>query len=215
MNAETITTLGRAAAAPIGDAPDGPARDEVPPERAWAASFLAPSAEGAGADEARRFVVALGLSAVYGVALGLRGGARLMLIEALAIPAASLAVAALGVPALAILLALADAPVRAPELLDAAARGAARVGLILLGLAPPVALFAVTTEDAGSAVLLGGVGLGVAWAFGLRAFSREVLARSGASRARATLATIGFALFATALAGRVWLAALGALWGLS
>lgn len=179
----------------------------------WSATFLAAAGEVRLGVEGRRFGTALGLSAAYGVALGLRGGARGMLIEALAIPAAWLAVAGLGVPALAILLALADAPMRALDLAGAASRAAARASLILFGLAPPVALFAVTTDEAASAALLGGLGLAVAWTFGLRAFAREIFRASHRSRGPTLAATLGFALFSTALAGRVWLCGLVPLWG--
>jgi hypothetical protein len=184
-------------------------------DRAWVASLLGldPAASAGLAAEARRLGVALVMSAGYGVALGLRGGARAMALEALAIPSAWLAIALLGVPALAILLALADAPLQAPDLLRAAARAAARGGLVLSGLAAPMALLTTTTEEAGSAVAFGALGLAVAWGFALRAFSLELTARAGSGRA--TLAVIGFALFATTLAARIWLAALAPLWGAS
>jgi hypothetical protein len=189
------------------------ARAPEPIDAGWSATFLAGASEVRLAVEGARFATALGLSAAYGVALGLRGGARGMARVALVIPAAWLAVAGLGVPALAILLALADAPVRAVELAGAASRAAARASLILFGLAPAIALFAVTTDEAASAALLGGLGLAVAWAFGLRAFAGDILRASHRSRGPTLAATLGFAVFATALAGRVWLCGLAPLWG--
>jgi hypothetical protein len=191
----------------------GAAPVHEPLDVGWSATFLSPASEVRLAVEGARFATALGLSAAYGLALGLRGGVRGMATEALLIPAAWLAIAGLGVPALAILLALADAPVRAVELAGAASRAAARASLILFGLAPPIALFAVTTDEAASAVLLGGVGLAVAWTFGLRAFAGEILRASHRSRGPTLAATLGFAVFATALAGRVWLCGLAPLWG--
>lgn len=182
-------------------------------EAGWSATLLSAASDVRFAVEGRRLATALGLSAAYGVALGLRAGARGMLTEALVIPAAWLAVAGLGVPALAILLALADAPVRAVDLAGAASRAAARASLILFGLAPPIALFAVTTDEAASAVLLGGLGLAVAWTFGLRAFAGEILRATHRSRGPTLAATLGFAVFSTALAGRVWLYGLLPLWG--
>jgi hypothetical protein len=207
----TIGTIGTSEAA-LEPAHDGAlAPEEL--EAGWSATFLSAPGNVRLGVEARRFGTALGLSAAYGAALGLRGGARGMLLEAVAMPAAWLAVAALGVPALAILLALADAPVRALDLAGAASRAAARASLILVGLAPPIALFSVTTDEAPSAVLLGGLGLAVAWSFGLRAFAGEILRATQRSRGPTLAATLGFALFSTALAGRVWLCGLLPLWG--
>lgn len=189
--------------------------DRGPGEESFSARFLAPGPTWPA--EARRLGVALGLAAAYGAALGARGGAGAMLAHAAGAPAAIAGVGVLGVPALAIVLALADAPVRADAIVRAAVDGAARAGLVLGGLAPALALVCVTAEDAATGAIYAGAGLVVAGRVGLRAFrgalAAELTAAPPRTRRSSGVATASFALFAAVLAGRIWWAALPALGG--
>jgi hypothetical protein len=167
--------------------------------------------------EAARFGIGLGLAAVYGLSLGTRSGGKAFFTHALFVPAALAAVVALGVPALYISLALFDAPIEPPRAVAAAARATARTGLVLAGLAPAAALFVVSSDDARSAAGSAIVGLVIAGAVGL---TRMVGDLHGAiqhapanTRAKADFAFFGFAVFAVALAARIWWAALPLLRG--
>ena len=122
------------------------------------------------------------------------------------------AVCGLAVPALAIVLALANASVDALDLSRATSRAAATAGLLLAGLAPGAALFAVTVEDAITVTILGIAGLALAGALGMRTFVRELAPRLATSSDRgrrlAKLALPVFLVFATVLAARIWWIAL-------
>jgi len=219
---------------PVSAAPEGvedPAPAATPAARSadatrptpesWTAVFLAPAAveEVDLRAEAARFATGAGLAALYGLALGARDGGAALLRHALGVPAALLAVAGLGVPALFIALALFDAPLDPSRVAAAAARGSASAGLLLAGLAPAAALYVVSSEDGSAAALAGAFGLFVGGLAGLVRLLRE-LGRSagwgsGSARVGTGLAFAVFALFATALAARVWWSTLPLLGGAS
>lgn len=156
----------------------------------------------------RRMGTGLSLSALYGVAVGARSGGLGLLEHAAAVPLAPLAVAGLGVPALFIVLTLFDAPIDPHATLAAAARGTATTGLVLGGLAPSMALFVTSSSTTFGAAVCAGLGLIAAGVLGLRAFLRALGARfkdaPDGVRACSGFALAGFAIFATALAARVW-----------
>ena len=196
-------------------APSVPSPPAVIPS--FTASLLAEDATFSWRREATRFGIGLGLAAVYGLSLGTRQGGKAFFTHAAFVPAALAAVVALGVPALYISLALFDAPIEPPVAVSAAARATARTGLVLAGLAPAAALFVVSSDDARSAAGSAIVGLIVAGAIGLTRLVGDLHgAVTGAPanvRAKADFAFFGFAIFAVALATRVWWAALPLLRG--
>jgi hypothetical protein len=178
----------------------------------WTAALLSDQGDFSVAREAARFGVGIGLAALYGVSLGARQGGRAFFAHAAGVPAALLAVSALGVPALYIVLALFDAPIAPPRVASAAARAAARSGLLLAGLAPAAALFVVSSDRPETAAVAGALGLFVAGALGLHGLLRELRGSLKdaplTTRATAGLAFLGFGVFAVALAARIWWATL-------
>lgn len=209
---DAAATASEAALAAAEPAVAPPAEPAAP---SWTAGFLAagPAEAAAGADvdlqtEATRFAAAAGLSALYGVALGVREGGAAIVRHALGVPAALLAVAGLGVPALYILLALFDAPLEPPRVAASASRAAASAGLLLAGLAPAAALFVVSSEGADGAALVGAAGLVLGGLAGisrlLHELGRGLGGASEVARAASGISFAAFALFATALAARVW-----------
>ncbi|AKF06121.1 hypothetical protein [Sandaracinus amylolyticus] len=166
---------------------------------------------------ARRGAVGLALASIAGLAMGAREGVLSMAVHAAGIPLALLAVVALGVPSLFVLLALADAPLDPRSTAAAAARGIGASGLVLAGLAPAIALFVVTSESTDAAALTTRAGLALAGVVGLGHVLREIVRALGdadlRTRAIAIGGLAGFAVFATALATRVWGALLPVLLG--
>jgi hypothetical protein len=162
--------------------------------------------------EATRLLLGVSLSATFGVALGLRHGGLSIFRSALGVPAGIAAVAAVAVPAFAIVLALANAPLAGMHLAQATARGVARAGLFLAGVAPAAALLVVTVEDALTVDVLGFGALAFAGWIAASSFARDLrpaLARAPtATRAAMTVALPAFLLFAAVLAVRVWWLAL-------
>jgi len=165
--------------------------------------------------EAIRFAAGLGLASLYGLAIGARDGGTALLENALGAPSAVLAVGALGVPSFAIVLALMNAPVDGLRLAAVTSRAAATTGLVLAGLAPAAALFAVTSSSREAAALTALLGLLVAGALGLGrllvGLRRALAGADSATRILGTAVSAGFGLFAIALAARLWSTALPAL----
>jgi len=163
---------------------------------------------GAPIELARRAAAGLALASIAGLAMGLREGPVAMAVHAAGVPLALGAVAALGGPSLYVVLALFDAPLDPRAAAAAAARGIAAAGLVLAGLAPAIAVFVVTSATLDGAALASGVALVAGGAIGLGHVLRVVgtaLERAdSATRGMATLVLIGFAIFAIALASRVW-----------
>jgi hypothetical protein len=194
-------------------APEAAAADPPKPLPAsWTASLLSDQGDFNVKREAARFGVGIGLAALYGVSLGARHGGKAFFAHAAGVPAALLAITALGIPALYIVLALFDAPIEPPRMIAAAARAAARSGLLLAGLAPAAALFVVSSDRAETAALAGALGLFVAGALGLHRLLSELRGSlqhaAVTTRATASLAFLGFGVFAIALAARIWWATL-------
>lgn len=159
-------------------------------------------------DEMRRLAVGVALASTFGIAIGIRAGGPAIAVHAVGVVAGIVAVCGLAVPALAIVLALANASVEAADLGRATARSAAAAGLLLAGLAPGAALFAVTVEDAITVTLVGIGGLALAGAFALRTFVRELAPRIATSDVRgrrlASIAVPTFLVFAAILSARIW-----------
>jgi len=164
--------------------------------------------DGAPIELARRAAIGLALASIAGLAMGLREGPIAMAVHAAGVPIALGAVAALGVPSLYVVLALFDAPLDPRAAASAAARGIAAAGLVLAGLAPAIGLFVVTSATAEAATLASAAALVAGGAIGLGHVIRVVgtaLERAdSATRTMAMLVLAGFALFAIALASRVW-----------
>jgi hypothetical protein len=175
---------------------------------AWTERLLGTRAAEGWAPEGHRFAIAIGLASLFGVAIGLRAGGPAIAAHALGVSVGMLAVCGLAVPALAIVLALVNASVDALGLARATSRAAATAGLLLAGLAPGAALFAVTVEDAITVTMVGVAGLGLAGLLAMRSFVRELAPQLGVSDVRARrLARIAiplFLVFAAILGARIW-----------
>ncbi len=187
------------------------------PRAGWTAALLDVRVASRGL--VSRGLAGAGLASLYGVALGAREGGLAMLTHAIGVPAAILAVCVLGVPALYIVLGFFDAPLSPKKAIGAAVRGCASAGLVLAGLAPLAALYVVGSETAEGAAMAGALGLALGGALGLRhlvSTLREALADAdSATRLMASLAQMGFSLFAVILAWRVWAALLPLVGGAS
>ena len=213
-----MTTMTAHSALGPSAGPDIRARLGSEPDQAgWAAELLREPLTGSGRELVRRASIGLGLSALYGAALGARAGGRALVEHALGVPAGLVAVVLVGLPSMFVFLSLCRAPLDARALASLGARGLASAGLLLAGLAPAAALFVVSSQTAEAAagvvsvglVLGGGVALGrVAWQVAYRAFAGDAKASLGGLAVAA-----GFALFAVALAARVWAAMLPILGG--
>jgi len=185
-----------------------------PPAIAWTERILDVTASGAPATvaswagEGQRLVVATGLASLFGAAIGLRVGGAAILTHAAGVAVGILAVCGLAVPALAIVLALVNASIDALGLARATSRSAAAGGLLLAGLSPGAALFAVTVEDGITVTLVGMGGLTLAGVLAMRSFVRQLaphLKRSDGGAPRLGLVAIPlFLLFASILGARIW-----------
>jgi hypothetical protein len=178
----------------------------------WTERCLGRATSPTWAGEAQRLLLGGALAAVFGVALGLRHGGTSLVLGALGAPAGILAVAAVAVPAFAIVLALANAPLEATDLLSATSRAAMRAGLFLAGVAPALAMLVVTVEETVTVDIMGFGALLFAGAIAGHAFVAELRpALAGAprgTRAILSVALPAFLLFAAVLAARVWWLAL-------
>ena len=181
---------------------------------AWTERILdaAPPEDGATpaawAREGQRLAVAIGLASLFGAAIGLRVSGAAMLAHAIGVSLGILAVCGLAVPALAIILALVNASVDALALARATSRAAAAAGLLLAGIAPGAALFALTVEDAITVTLVGVGGLALAGVLGVRSFVRTLAPHLSGSDERARrlsmIAMPLFLVFAAILGARIW-----------
>ena len=192
-----------------------PAPDPAPPlppswtERILDAGSIAGGATpSAWAREGQRLALAIGLASLFGAALGLRVGGAAIVVHAFGVSLGFLAVCGLAVPALAIVLALVDASVDAFGLARATTRAAAAAGLLLAGLAPGAALFALTVEDAITVTLVGVGGLVLGGVLGMRSFVRALAPQIHGSDARARRLAMAavplFLVFAAILGARIW-----------
>ena len=181
------------------------------PPPSWTAHLLAEAPVFSLRREALRFATGLGLAALYGLALGVRGGGAGLLAHALGVPAALLVALGIGVPALYIALALFDVPLALPTVIAAAARSASASGLVLAGLAPAAALFVVTSQRPGAAALAALTGLVLGGGISLIRLVGELL--KGLDRTAVRLVLLGFSIFAVTVAARIWWATLPLLRG--
>jgi hypothetical protein len=177
------------------------------------------SANSSYSELARRAAAGLGLSALYGLALGARQGGKALALHAAGVPLGLLVVVLAGAPSMFVFLSICRADIDARAIASTTARGLGSAGLLLAGLAPAAALFVVSSETpraAAGAVSLGliiggGVALGRAtWEIfrsGLKARAGSILGGMGVA--------VGFAMFAVVLAIRVWNAVLPILGGTS
>lgn len=181
---------------------------------AWTERILDVAADGDSptaatwAREGQRLLVATGLASLFGAAIGLRGGGAAIFTHAAGVAAGIVAVCGLAVPALAIILALVNASIDALGLARATSRAAAAGGLLLAGLAPGAALFALTVEDSITVTLVGMGGLTLAGTLAMRSFVRQLaphLQRSEGGAPRLAVVAIPlFLVFASILGARIW-----------
>lgn len=155
-----------------------------------------------------RLMSGLGLSALYGLALGAHSGGLSLLKHALGAPLGLLVVATVSAPALFVRLALMDAPLRAHHMLAAVAQGTFAAGLVLAGLAPAAAMLVVSIQSPLAAGTLGGLGLLLAGGIGLvnvfLGLDRYLQSGTRTQRGRAWLSIAIFAVLSCALAARTW-----------
>jgi hypothetical protein len=220
VNAHTIATTGFPAVSAGDDAPPAPTPAPTPapapaptePASRSLASALLDTASSTWMAEARRLAAAASLSAVFGVALGLRQGGLSLAWGAMGAPLGIVAVGALAAPALGILLSLADARLEALDVARATSRAAVKAGMLLAGVAPATALFVVTVEDAITVTIVGLGALILAGGVAARSFQHDLepsLSKTPrAQRAVVRLAVWAFLAFAAILAIRVWCLAL-------
>jgi hypothetical protein len=178
----------------------------------WTERWLGSPSPTTWAEEARRLVLAVGLASLFGAALGMRRGGLVIALAALGAPAGLVAIAGVAVPAFGIVLALANAPLEMMDLARATARATVRAGLFLAGVAPGMALLAVSCEETVSVAVFGFGGLLFAGAVAARSFVLDlratVAAAPRAPRAILAVAVPAFLVFAAVLATRVWWLAL-------
>jgi hypothetical protein len=156
----------------------------------------------------RRAGVALGLSALYGLALGAPAGGTELVRHALGVPIALLVLGAVLAPSLTVLLALLDAPVTPLTMLRAVSRAVASAALVLAGLAPAAAVLVVTIESSAIATAAAcGAGLiaGALGIVGLFSGVKSLIARASVKvvwKAEALL--LGYSLFVMLLGARLF-----------
>lgn len=165
------------------------------------------------AQEARRFLAGLALSASYGLALGARSGALSMAEHAVGVPLAFVAVALIGGPAFFVALAHAGVEVSAFALGGSLAAGTATAGLVLAGVAPTMLLLSVTCESGLSVALYAVLGLSAAAYLGAKSMFAELSRQPGSSELGARLPRLAFGLFSGILCSRVWWSGLPTLGG--
>jgi len=160
--------------------------------------------------ELSRLASGLGLTAVYGLALGARTGGADLVRHALGAPLGVLVVALVAAPSLFVRLALIDAPLRPAPMLAAVAQAVFSTGLVLAGLAPAAAMLVVSIESAPAAAWMSGLGLWLAGGIGLFNFCAALKqGLAGADlrmQSRAFFALAVFTLLSCALSARVWCA---------
>jgi len=177
-------------------------------------AFAEPQAHGA-AEDARRLLSGLALSAVFGLALGLRSGGFGLVEHALGVPAGLCAMGLLGVPPLYVLLTLFDAPLSLSEITSTVVRALASIGLVLAGLAPAVALLTVTIRSPHVASTAAQAALALASVIGGAPLLLRVFEKLGGAslKLKGGLLLCGFAVFAGAVSARTWQALLPILSG--
>jgi hypothetical protein len=176
------------------------------PDVSMQPSAFAQRATGTATDEGRRLLGGLLLSAVFGLALGARMGGLALLQHALGVPAGLCAMGLLGVPPLYVLLTLFDAPISLSEIASSVGRALSSIGAVLGGLAPAVALLAVTIQSPYVAGFSARFGLAMACAIGGAPLLLRIFEKLGgaALKFKGGLLLCGFAMFAGAVSARTW-----------
>ena len=154
-----------------------------------------------------RALLGLGLSSLFGLALGMHHGGLALLTHALAIPAGLALTTAVTVPSLYIALSMLGIPLRLSLLLTAVATALHHVGRLLAGLAPVAALLVVTIREPFALMLVARCGLqfaGILTLYRIVAALREANAGSLTlpffARAKSGLVLCGFLLLVVNLA---------------
>lgn len=164
-----------------------------------------------------RLSAGLALSAVFGLALGARGGGLELLRHALGAPLGLVVVSCVTAPSLFVRLSLLDAPLRATQMLSAVARATFGAGTVLAGLAPAMAMLVVSVESPAAAAWMSGFGLALAGGIGLWTLfadlHRLVAGVPLVLQSRIFCSVAVFAVLACALAARAWYAWLPLLGG--
>jgi hypothetical protein len=185
----------------------------------WAEALVSDRTDTSLLEIASRIAAGLGLASLYGLALGARQGGRALVQHAFGVPLALLLIAVVGAPSLFVFLSMCRAKIDPWAMANAMGRGVASAGLLLAGLAPAAALFVVSSETppAAAAAVIFGLVLSGAVALGRTLWEIMFMVREdGALSNLATLGiSAGFAVFAVALAVRIWSAALPVLGGVS
>ena len=187
-----------------------PAEQRGIDERTWGAGLLPVLIGEPSKDLMRelvRITAGLALSAVYGVALGARGGLESMVRHALTVPLSLAAVVTLAAPSFYILLAHGGSRLAPLPVLAAVRRGVGVCALLLGGLSPAATLLAVSSEGPLAAALYGALGLALAGVLGLRQLIgdlRLALSREDDTPRGSHAAVLGFALFTALLATKIW-----------
>jgi hypothetical protein len=200
--------------------------EQVPPNEnaerrigGWAERLVTHSQGASYAELTRRATTGLGLSALYGLALGARQGGKALAFHALGVPLGLFLVVLAAAPSMFVFLSICRAPIDARMLASTAARGVGSAGLLLAGLSPAAALFVVSSETpkaAAGAVLVGLVlGGGVALGRATWEVFRSAVKGQVGSFLGGTAVSLGFAAFSVALAIRIWSAVLPILGGAS
>src|SRR4051812_1374115 len=188
-------------------------------EPGWAARLVLEDPGASPANLARHIATGLGLAALYGLAIGARQGGKALIVHALGVPLGLMLVVLVGTPAMFVFLSMCRASIDGRALASTTARGVGSAGVVLAGLAPAAALFVVSsaTPRAATSAVLAGLLLGGGVALGRTTW--EVIRLSARGRAASVLGgavvAVGFAVFAIALAVRVWSAVLPILGGVS
>ncbi|MDD9935550.1 MAG: hypothetical protein OXT09_18210 [Myxococcales bacterium] len=193
------------------DGPDHAVEAPVPdvrppaPATSWAQGYLSVQSDDDLQRIAARAGAGMGLSALFGLAMGVGSGPASMWRHVLTVEAAVGSVVVMAVPALHVLLTLLDAPIDPLRMAERCSHAVFRTGLLLAGLSPALALYSTTTGATGSA-LLGIVMLYLAGCVGLHTLVSGIAASVRAAseaRGRAALLLAGFTIFSIVLVMRM------------
>jgi hypothetical protein len=149
-----------------------------------------------------RTLLGLGLSSLFGLALGMHDAGLALLTHALAIPAGLALTTGVTVPSLYIALAMLGVPVKLRLVLAAIATGLHHAGKLLAGLAPLTALLVVTIREPFALTLVARAGLEFA---GLLTLYRVVSALREANAGAFTLPLLARAKSGVVLCGFLFL----------
>jgi hypothetical protein len=155
-------------------------------------------------DEGRRTLAGLSLSALFGLAIGLRYGPASMAVHAVGVPLGYVAGVGLALPALCIFVAHFDLRVDTRAVVHAVTRGIFVTGLVLAGLGPGATLLTLTSESPAAAAVFAMLGLVLGSAVGVR----EVVSTLGEGLQTEgwslKLLLLAFVTLASLLALRAW-----------